>query len=76
MTDIFYCSAFDQMHQNPTQLLLLLEHLCEDDTSQNQQYADTLSNNLPKLLESNTPRKILELFKIVWFQLNTVMPRK
>ena len=39
-------------------------------------YAETVVNNLPQLLEPNTPRKLLDTTKVVWTKINTVMPRE
>lgn len=67
--------AFESLEKNPYILIKLLQKMMLQDPTDIWSFAEVFIRHIKSILPHNIPRKVQELYKNIWMQLNTVLPR-
>lgn len=67
--------AFASLENNPYALIKVLQKMLLQDPTDIWTFAEVFIKHIKSILPHNIPRKVQELYKRIWMQLNTVLPR-
>lgn len=76
ISEIAVVEAFRQIHDQPSYCAKMLQLLLKQEPIDIWPFANVFMEYVRNMLDENVPRYLQDLYKEVWFRLNTVLPRK
>lgn len=76
ISEIAVVEAFKQINDQPSCCAKMLQLLLKQEPIDIWPFANVFMEYVRNMLDENIPRYLQDLYKEVWFRLNTVLPRK
>lgn len=76
ISEISVVDAFKLIIEQPSRCAKMLQLLLKQEPIDIWPFADVFMEYVRNMLDENVPRYLQDLYKEVWFRLNTVLPRK
>lgn len=76
ISEMSVIDAFSDIENNPMKCAKLLQNLLKQEAIDIWPFVEIFAQHARNFLDDNVPRYLQDLYKDVWFRLNTVLPRR